>query len=154
MIAALVLTITLATATAQAASSSYTVRSGDSLWKIATANGLTVAELKSINNLTSDMIYPGQTLSLSYSTRYTVQKNDSLWLIARRYGMTVSALQSANGLSGSLIYPGQTLTIPAAARPATTTSAPSTVSWPSVTYIVRKSPAASPQSSASASPRS
>ncbi|MGI5878382.1 MAG: LysM peptidoglycan-binding domain-containing protein [Christensenellales bacterium] len=125
MAAALVLAVILATATAQAASGSYTVRSGDSLWKIATANGMTVAELKSINNLTSDIIYPGQTLSLSHSTRYTVQKNDSLWLIARRYGVTVSALQSANGLSGSLIYPGQTLTIPAAAKAAASALAPS-----------------------------
>lgn len=137
MAAALVLAVILATATAQAASGSYTVRSGDSLWKIATANGMTVAELKSINNLTSDIIYPGQTLSLSHSTRYTVQKNDSLWLIARRYGVTVSALQSANGLTGSLIYPGQTLVIPAATKAEASALAPSTASWPSVTYIVR-----------------
>lgn len=43
---------------------SYTVKSGDSLWKIATENGLTVAQLKEYNKLTSDVINIGQVLSL------------------------------------------------------------------------------------------
>lgn len=41
---------------------SYTVVSGDSLWKIARNNGTTVEKLKAANNLTTEMIHPGQVL--------------------------------------------------------------------------------------------
>ncbi|MRG87485.1 glycosyl hydrolase family 18 protein [Salinibacillus xinjiangensis] len=41
---------------------SYTVQSGDSLWKIATQFGLTVNQLKEFNYLTSDTIQVGQVL--------------------------------------------------------------------------------------------
>jgi nucleoid-associated protein YgaU len=40
----------------------YTVRPGDSLWKIAQKYGTTVNDLKITNNLNSDLIFPGQTL--------------------------------------------------------------------------------------------
>src|SRR5699024_2237234 len=43
----------------------YTVKSGDSLSKIASQNGTTVAKLKSWNNLKSDTIYIGQKLSIN-----------------------------------------------------------------------------------------
>ena len=42
----------------------YTVKSGDSLWKISSTLGISVADLKSINHLTSDVIQPGQELRL------------------------------------------------------------------------------------------
>ena len=38
----------------------YTVKSGDTLYKIATANNLTVSKLKELNNLTTDEINVGQ----------------------------------------------------------------------------------------------
>jgi LysM repeat protein len=40
----------------------YTVQRGDTLWRIATRNSLTVAALKSANGLRSDLIYVGQVL--------------------------------------------------------------------------------------------
>ncbi|MDI3548677.1 MAG: hypothetical protein PWR10_2329 [Halanaerobiales bacterium] len=42
----------------------YTVRRGDSLWKISRRYGTTVALIKSLNNLTGDLIYPGQKLKI------------------------------------------------------------------------------------------
>ena len=45
--------------------SQYVIKSGDTLSTIAAAVGLSVQELKSYNNLASDLIFAGQTLSLS-----------------------------------------------------------------------------------------
>lgn len=47
------------------AGSSYTVKSGDTLWGISRANYVSITQLKTINNLKSDIIYPGQVLKLS-----------------------------------------------------------------------------------------
>jgi len=46
----------------QQAGQTYTVQSGDTLYEIATKFGTTVSELKSTNNLTSDVIRVGQVL--------------------------------------------------------------------------------------------
>lgn len=40
----------------------YKVRTGDTLWNIAQAHGLTVAQLKRLNNMSSDKIWPNQNL--------------------------------------------------------------------------------------------
>ncbi|HEX9251209.1 MAG TPA: LysM peptidoglycan-binding domain-containing protein, partial [Ignavibacteriaceae bacterium] len=44
---------------------SYTVKSGDSLYSIASKNNTTVAKLKSLNNLTSNKIKAGQKIRLN-----------------------------------------------------------------------------------------
>ena len=51
--------------TENANSTQYVIKSGDTLGKIAVQVGLSVQELKSYNNLTSDLIFAGQTLSLT-----------------------------------------------------------------------------------------
>ncbi len=43
----------------------YTVKSGDSLEKIARANGITIQKLKEFNDLTTDTIRPGQQLKVT-----------------------------------------------------------------------------------------
>jgi len=56
-----------ATRLAQAApleTSSYKVRSGDSLWTIARSHGLSVEELRAMNGLRGSRIYAGQVLSV------------------------------------------------------------------------------------------
>ena len=110
----------------------YKVRPGDSLYLIATRNGVSLSSLRATNNLWHNYLEVGQTLyvpSAQGNTNpgsgsssgggqvYTVRTNDSLYLIAKRYGTTIQALKTANKLSSDFIYPGQVLTIPTGAGP-------------------------------------
>jgi LysM repeat protein len=106
----------------QMLTTSYTIKSGDSLSLIAKNYNTTVNELKSINNLTSDMIYVGQVLKVPNgtttseakgSTTYTVKSGDSLWRISTNNNLTVTQLKSYNNLTTDAIYVGQVLQLTA-----------------------------------------
>lgn len=95
----------------------YTVKSGDSLYSIAQKYGTTVDELKSLNNLTSNLLSIGQILKIPTSTsnnyiEYTVKSGDNLYSIARNYGITQSELMEYNNLTSNLLSIGQVLKIP------------------------------------------
>lgn len=93
---------------------SYTVKRGDSLDRIARAYGVSIADIRSWNDLTGSRIYPGQTLTIKSDERpifYTVQRGDTLSTIAESYDVSVRRLRSINQLNGSRIYPGQRLRI-------------------------------------------
>ena len=94
----------------------YVVKSGDSLYSIALKNNTTVSELKSLNNLTSNIISIGQVLKLPSSVNdtvtYIVKSGDTLYSIARRYGVTVDDIMRANNMSNNLLSLNQVLIIP------------------------------------------
>lgn len=107
--------------TAPEGSGYYTVKKGDSLWSIATKFGLTVEELKKLNNLTANTLSVGQTLKVAEQATekipedyliYSVKSGDSLYSIANKYNTTVSTLMSVNNLTSSNLKINQQLLIP------------------------------------------
>ncbi len=111
----------------------YTVQKGDSLYSIAKKFGITVDEIKSLNNLTSNNLSIGQQLMIKSTTgdepvnpeeecigtgyvepqyiMYTVQKGDSLYTIARRYNTSVDNIKALNSLTNNNLSIGQQLKI-------------------------------------------
>jgi LysM repeat protein len=99
---------------------SYTVAAGDSLWKISNKYGITVDSLKKANNLTGDIIYPGQVLIIpgaasttpapsnpspekppASSTKwpdvtYIVQAGDTATSIAKKFGVSAQQILKYN----------------------------------------------------------
>ena len=95
----------------------YIVKKGDSLYSIARSNNMTVAELKSLNNLTSNILSIGQRLIISSGSNvpnnvYVVKKGDTLWSIANNFNVSVNDLKSANNKSNNSLSIGEQLIIP------------------------------------------
>jgi 3D (Asp-Asp-Asp) domain-containing protein/LysM repeat protein len=96
---------------ASASAQEIEVKKGDTLWGLAKEYGTSVDQLKTWNNLGSDLIIPDQELKVSSKEYYTVKNGDTLWAIASNYGISVDSLQSWNALESDLIVPGQELLI-------------------------------------------
>lgn len=106
-------------------SNTYVVKSGDTLWSIAKNNGLSVDELKKLNNLTSNSLSVGQVLKLKESTpinknTYTVKSGDTLYGIAREFNMTVDELKKINNLTSNNLSVGQVLKVNSSNIPTST----------------------------------
>lgn len=108
----------------------YTVVRGDTLTKIAREFGTTVQAIREANNLSGDLIFINQRLTIpgkaaetvpvtppvsqpdSQSKSVTVQRGDTLSQLARTHNTTVAALKSTNKLQSDTIYVGQVLLVP------------------------------------------
>lgn len=152
------------------ASSSHKVQSGDSLWKIASTNQVSVNDLKKWNNLSSDTIYPNQVLQVHSNTSqpvtkpesrpikqetprpnappttmnvtYTVKSGDTLSKIAQQHKTTVGAIQRLNEIPGHLIFPGQQLKVNGV-PPTATPSRPTQTPSPPATSAAPSAPTGS-----------
>lgn len=96
----------------------HVVQKGDSLWSISQNYGTSVQQLKALNNLNGDLIYPNQALHISAEEKtesqdqiYKVVKGDSLWKISNKYGVSVADLKAWNNLASDIIHPGQSLAV-------------------------------------------
>ncbi|WP_462405529.1 C40 family peptidase [Gracilibacillus sp. Marseille-QA3620] len=137
------------------ASTSYTVKKGDTLSAIAGKYNTTVSKIMQWNNLKSTVIYPNQKLTIgtssatssstssssssSSNTTYTVKAGDTLYEIAKKHSTTVSNLKSWNDISGSIIYPKQVLIVSksASSAPNTNSSSGTSSTSSSGTYTVK-----------------
>lgn len=115
---------------------SYRVRPGDTLGKIASRHGTSIAKLAEWNGLRNrNRIHVGQRLTIHGSssgsssvssssasssrrsassrvTHHVVRRGDTLSAIARQHGLSVSQLRRLNGLgSSNIIRPGQRLRV-------------------------------------------
>ena len=101
----------------------YTVKSGDTLYKIAMKYNTTVNEIMKLNYLTNTNLSINQVLRIpemytkeedmimpSY-INYTIKKGDTLYGIARTYNIAVSTLMKDNALTSTNLTVGKNLRI-------------------------------------------
>ncbi|RDZ18198.1 peptidoglycan-binding protein [Priestia megaterium] len=148
------------TPTTTSSNHTYTVKSGDTLYRIAKNHGTSVQQLKEWNNLSSHLIYVNQVLKISgtgtvsssssapvqektnetqaspapsNSKSYKVQPGDTMWSVAQRHGISISQLKQWNNLSSNTIYINQALQVggQAAAQAKPSTPSPAAPSTPS-----------------------
>lgn len=80
----------------------HVVKKGDTLWDIAQAKNTTVAVLKQLNGLKSDLIHPGDKIKLPSASAkvkkeyYTIEKGDTLWDLENKYKLLHGTLQKLN----------------------------------------------------------
>lgn len=134
IISAASLTALSAVAAANISASEITVESGDTLWSISAGASQTVNEIKSLNNLTSDLIFPGDVLKVDAeapsaapaeaveaeegATTYTIEAGDTLFAIANQFDVTIDEIKAWNNLSSDLIIAGKTIVVAESAAPA------------------------------------
>lgn len=85
--------------TASSTASTYTIKSGDTLWHIAATHGLKLGELINLNNLNiNDIIYPGQVLKLAskVNSQPTSSANNQQTTVASSASNETTVASSSN----------------------------------------------------------
>ena len=94
----------------------YIVVPGDTLYNIALKYGLTIQELKEINNLSTNILSVGQILKIPKQIEndniYIVKSGDSLYSIAKKYNTNVNTLKEINNLTSNVLSINQKLKLP------------------------------------------
>ena len=97
----------------------YTVKAGDTLYSIAQTYGMSVDELKTLNNLSSNVLSIGQELIVGRDgieeneyIVYQIEPGDTLYSIARRYNTKVDAIKAYNNLTNDILTVGSVIQIP------------------------------------------
>lgn len=101
---------------------SYTVKSGDTLYRIAKNYNTTIQNIQAFNQIQDpNKINVGQKLTIPQSPPeaiiYTVKRGDTVYAIAKKYGTSVNNIVRFNYLRNpDVIYPGQQLVVTASLR--------------------------------------
>ena len=97
----------------------YTVKPGDSLYKIAGLYETSVNEIKNINGLVNNNLEINQVLKIPTTSsnqvnyiNYKVKSGDSLYKIANLYDVTVNEIKNLNNLTSNNLAIDQVLKIP------------------------------------------
>ncbi|MCG8641348.1 MAG: LysM peptidoglycan-binding domain-containing protein [Desulfobacterales bacterium] len=96
----------------------YTIKRGDSLFKIAQRYGVTVNAIVNANpEITNPAsIFPGQVITIPETAGqvYTVRPGDSLYRIGRRFGTSINSILAANPqiTNPNALFIGQQIRIP------------------------------------------
>ncbi|SDK47478.1 peptidoglycan endopeptidase LytE [Jeotgalicoccus aerolatus] len=133
IISAASLTALSAVAAANISASEVTVESGDTLWSISAGASQSIEEIKSLNNLSSDLIFPGDVLKVDAeapsaapaeeteadndATTYTIEAGDTLFAIASQFDISIDEIKAWNNLSSDLIIAGKTIVVAEEAAP-------------------------------------
>lgn len=93
----------------------HVVKSGETLWQIASLYGVSISSIVSTNELSDpNRLVIGQSLVIpTKAIQHTVRYGEALWQVAQKYGVSTESIIQRNQLSNpSLIYPGTILIIP------------------------------------------
>ncbi|SFJ98331.1 3D (Asp-Asp-Asp) domain-containing protein [Halobacillus dabanensis] len=126
--------------TVSADANEHTINKGETLWGISQQYNVSVNDLKSWNNLNSNLIYPNQTLTVSSEAKssnssstkssntstYTVKSGDTLYAISQKFNTSVDQLMAWNNLTSTLIHPGDQFKVDGQAVKTSTPSSTST----------------------------
>ncbi len=142
---------------AHASASTHKVAAGESLWSISKKYSTTVNELKVLNDLSRDAIFPNQVLKVVHTSSlpqtkpktdlpksttvqtksYEVKSGDTLGKIANLYSISISELMKHNNLTNHLIFPGQKLNVSDSSSSSDTYEPSRPITQQTATYTVK-----------------
>ena len=82
------------TVSANAEAATVTVHKGDTLWDLSRTHNTSVENIQKLNKLSTDLIHPGDVLTIAQEKHYTVKQGDTLWNIARDHHISVSQIRT------------------------------------------------------------